>query len=83
MSKSRLDSNKKWKKNNPERYLISRDKSGKNYRKKHRSEISRKVREVRNFDVCDVIREHSKDMEEDTEAFSDDFMLNFIFSSKE
>jgi len=83
MSKSNLESTRKWNENNPERYIINRNNSAKKYRERNRKKISERVKEIRNFDVCNEIRKHSKDMEEDTEAFSSDFMINFIFGKEE
>ena len=75
---SRMEQNKRWRENNPERAKETQKKSSKKWYKANKdkaSESQRKRREKNKMTVCDILEQHHEEMKNDPESLTTDFLI--------
>lgn len=75
---SRMEQNKRWKKNNPERAKEIQKRASKKWYKSNKDKASTAQhirREKNKMSVCDILEQHHEEMKDDPESLTTDFLI--------
>ena len=75
---SRMEQNKRWKENNPERAKDIQKRASKKWYESNKGKASKAQhirREKNKMTVCDILEQHHEEMKDDPESLTTDFLI--------